>query len=429
MTYIFPYLCHPYTASIGLAIINNNSIPLYLSIGPSEHHLLFERAYNCLVDYGIEEDILIKIPVLSDMGTAIKLFVKDWCIERQYFCHRHIIEHFGSNSPIGIMISDLLRIVNRDSFERQYKTIRDIIAEPNQIYGITQEQREKFCSCFNIQNFNLYNELIFEDEISQIALFARMGIPKTTNHIESLHSKLNAKICSRYTIQKKLIIVIKHLIEISLRILSSDRDIKLTNRSFYETLDNVCSHMSPLEINRYKYYDEYEDGRRFYICPVNCCQDYYYTSLFNAKFPCIHTYDINLKSFGSDYICPEYIQFNYHKPTHIDNIFRMIENDSDWYFSTKQSRSKKDIAFSDRIKINALSSSINEEDEIFESIQGYVSRFFKSLNLRKRDDEIQYLINDFYNKNMNHIEEIRDDFLKSEIQKLILIYLNSLNNS
>jgi len=106
----------------------------------------------------------------------------------------------------------------------------------------------------------------------------------------------------------------------------------------------------------------------------------------------------------------------------------MRETEFDWDFSTKQSISKNDISFLDRIKINALSS-INVKDEIFESVQGYVIRFFKSLNFGKRGVDIQYFIDDFLNKNMNHIEEIKEDFLKSEIHKLILIYLNSLNNS
>jgi len=420
------YSCHPYTASIGLSIINDISIPLYLSIGPSEKSLLFTRAYDCLVEYGIDKDILIQIPVLSDRGPAIKKFVEEWDIQRQYFCHRHIIEHFGSNSPIAFMISDLLRIIDPISFERQYKTLRDIIADPNQIYGITQEQREKFCSCFNIENFNSYNDVIFMNEVSQIALFARMGIPKTTNHIESLHSKLNARIRSNLKIENKLKNVINHLIKISLRVLfpSDDKDKEYINRSFFETLTVIENHMKPLNDDRYEYYCEYDNGERFYKCPVNCRQDYYYTNLFNAEFPCIHTYKINKRSFT---IKPGKIPFDYTKPN-INNIFEMRETEFDWDFSTKQSISKNDISFLDRIKINALSS-INVKDEIFESVQGYVIRFFKSLNFGKRGVDIQYFIDDFLNKNMNHIEEIKEDFLKSEIHKLILIYLNSLNNS
>ena len=66
--------CTPYSLMIPSAIINNTAIPLGFMICPSEKGKYYCNFYDFIVQ-NIKHD-LINIPILVDMGKAIKKFLK-----------------------------------------------------------------------------------------------------------------------------------------------------------------------------------------------------------------------------------------------------------------------------------------------------------------------------------------------------------------
>ena len=98
----------PYVYSIPHGIIQNESVPLGLIIGPSETHEIFSLFYDFIKTCDIESYNLIKkAPLLSDQGSGLIKFAK---IEDliHFFCLKHIIDKFGSSTPISSITKDLL---------------------------------------------------------------------------------------------------------------------------------------------------------------------------------------------------------------------------------------------------------------------------------------------------------------------------------
>ncbi len=426
------YSCDPYTASIGLVIIRNVSIPIFLSIGPSEHNLLFKRAYDCLAESGINKEILRRIPILTDMGRAIKKFAVDWGIKRHYYCIRHVIESFGSSSKIGIWLSALFKIMNMTYLKYSYKYLRNLFAYPESTQsrelGITPEQVRKFCSIFHIEDFHEFDDDIFDIEICQVVPIARIGIPSTTNHLESLHSKLNAIIHPNYTIENKLIAVLNHLIEVSLKIVSSRPDYKFMQRTFKEKLKEVKMNSIPSYKYNYSKYFELDTGERFYLCPLDCGYDYYYSELYGTPFPCIHTYQINKKNnirFHSENIVTDYIE------PEIDIFFitKEINNDSTngfenyWSFSQNSysydRRQRNTFYLEDRI--NDAFSCDHIENELLQKSIIFICDCLKDrypdINKSEAEQFAYYFLNSFCD--LKFKEEDFRKILKEQILSLL----------
>jgi len=98
----------PYSMCIPMAIIHNVGVPLGCVIGSTENTDLYESFYRQVeINLNIEE--LSSIPVLSDLGVAIKSFCEKRKIT-QYYCHRHLIERLGARSPMIPIINSLIQV-------------------------------------------------------------------------------------------------------------------------------------------------------------------------------------------------------------------------------------------------------------------------------------------------------------------------------
>jgi hypothetical protein len=105
----------PYTLIVIEAAIANESIPIGLSISPTEKHDVYERLYAHLAEVLGEggADLLKRIPVLSDQGRALKTFVRKLGL-RWLACHRHLIQSAGASSLVGDWVRRLLDCGNVD---------------------------------------------------------------------------------------------------------------------------------------------------------------------------------------------------------------------------------------------------------------------------------------------------------------------------
>ena len=123
------YVMHPHVFTIPLAIVANESIPLGLSVGPTESSLLFEQFYTFIksVDDDAYEKLKV-IPVLSDEGSAIEKFCNDNKI-RQFLCYTHLIRKFGANTQLGGIVKGLLFQKSPEDFKRAWQILKPQIVE------------------------------------------------------------------------------------------------------------------------------------------------------------------------------------------------------------------------------------------------------------------------------------------------------------
>lgn len=204
----------PYTLTIFNVIHSNNSIPVCISISPSEKWISYDRAYKHLTKYlrdiNINKNLLL-YPFLSDKGKAIKKFSQINYINLIY-CHRHIIENFGSST---ITANWVMRILKTNTSE-EYQKLRIIII--NEINLVYPNLLFKFGNVY-IKNSTINNDKL--DKLLQMldvigiridedfhkrkwARWMRYGCPTTTNAIESIHSHINANIPIKGTFLDKL---------------------------------------------------------------------------------------------------------------------------------------------------------------------------------------------------------------------------------
>ena len=115
----------PYCFCVGNCIFNNQSYPIGLTIAPSES----EKLYKLFVDNGTKFSIDIKDwqtkCLLSDTHPSLISFGKNFCFWH-FFCQRHILEYFGTNSGLCIFVSKLLKC---SSFEEYDNKRLDIIED------------------------------------------------------------------------------------------------------------------------------------------------------------------------------------------------------------------------------------------------------------------------------------------------------------
>ena len=85
----------PYCYCIINSIVNNESLPIGISICGTECLELYDEGYVALTEIGLSFDELKTIPILTDMGKVLKAFAMKWSL-KQFYCHRHILETFGN---------------------------------------------------------------------------------------------------------------------------------------------------------------------------------------------------------------------------------------------------------------------------------------------------------------------------------------------
>lgn len=287
----------PYNYCIFHGVLYNSSIPFGISIYPTEKTDLYELLFDALEHFKINKKDFENKHVLSDMNDAIIAFSKNHSMQN-HFCHRHIIEVFGSNSGFSIWVTKLLNCKT----EFEYLQIREeIIAELN-IYIEKLEDmpiNEKDLKNIHLKINNLQIMLALPDEIEsgkneknisikqsiyylpKWANWYRRAyhIPRCSNHSEGAHGNINQ-------------LLPKHGI-FSLK--TGFR--KITNYifSYLNNRENIYGnsfekkHRKILE--KIREVLKKKDDKYLQFCTKECdCEDNMYNNnIFGVDFPCIHS--------------------------------------------------------------------------------------------------------------------------------------------
>ena len=199
----------PYVYCIPSIIIKNESFPFGLVIGPTESMDLYDTIYTTIKE--LNESLfqkLIKLPLLSDEGKALQALANKYEL-LHFLCYHHLIQKFGASSAMGLLVSELLYISDKYEFHHYWSTNINMI---KRIYSdTTEDNKKRFCKLFLVEwnGEDFINPPKFDDQ----AKWRRQEfhVSTTTNHVESMHSKLNSKTAFVRNFMKKLKIVLEYL--------------------------------------------------------------------------------------------------------------------------------------------------------------------------------------------------------------------------
>jgi hypothetical protein len=138
----------PYVYSIPLGIIQNDSFPLGLQLSISEttdHYSTFFRELSKLIE---QPNFFEEKAFLSDMGTALKKFCKDFKI-KHFYCYRHILERLGSKTFLALIVRKLLFTSSPMEFEIHYNQALDDLEHLNRMNKLTENQIKFIKKLFN----------------------------------------------------------------------------------------------------------------------------------------------------------------------------------------------------------------------------------------------------------------------------------------
>jgi hypothetical protein len=122
----------------------------------------------------------VKKPVLSDEGLGLKQFCKDHG-HPHYYCHRHLIEKWGANGRLGMLVTRALREPSKELFYHHLEVLVEDARAILQAGLITKAEYDKFIVFLNL-----------EGEFEH-GLWLRIadGVSSCSNHAERFHGVIN----------------------------------------------------------------------------------------------------------------------------------------------------------------------------------------------------------------------------------------------
>jgi ubiquitin C-terminal hydrolase len=196
----------PFVYCVPMAIIRNEAVPLGFIMTPTEsawtYTTFMETLWDLMASGGVDNHY--RPPVLSDQGPGLISFCIDHAI-RQFFCHRHLIEKFGSSSPAGMLAARVLRLQTRDEF---IELRPQFVAEAQELYA------KGLMSVQSLVKFR--NWLEADPENFRDGLWHRIkeGIPRCSNHAERFHGVVNQRIRNErvYALPRRLRILYDEIV-------------------------------------------------------------------------------------------------------------------------------------------------------------------------------------------------------------------------
>ena len=261
------FVLWPYVYCIPTIIIMNESVPIGLSVGPTESNLIFQQFYDFLKDVDPETyKILQYIKVLSDEGKAIKLFCNNNSIE-QILCYRHIINKFGAGSKLGGLVRGLLFCQTYESFKQFWDQIKNTLI--SEFEKSDEKRKKQFLDLFQC-NYDPELHQFTEPQFQQ-SMWNRLGSPTCTNHVESGHSHLNATAASCRVYNKRLSIIMNYI--------RSRISVFWQRRNLMDAITKIKALAKT---------DPKIDQEE-----CHCSPNHFKSALYGVDFPCVH----NVKSF------------------------------------------------------------------------------------------------------------------------------------
>lgn len=382
------YSVKPYAICVPFAIIQNESLPLGISLSTSEKHEVFRDFYDLFIKaYG--KSILEK-PVLSDEGTALKKFINDFKDEEliHFFCFRHITEKFGASTTLGKLVNDLLFTYSVEEFIEKWQTHSNKIAIELQARPDKVDAIEMLFKCKYHDNKLSEPNIAAVDQL--IWIRKKYGVATCSNHCEGTHAKYNKDCRDIKKIEDRLGEILKH---------NEERfSVFYARRNLKDKLD---------EYN--KLYDALEDSKKN-ICKYDPkvskhCKSMseFYSALYGIPFPCVHTI--------KDFKCPIYPLKSYQRTQGL-KVFEIkkksAEQKKQHEEEIKKTRTIDEIDLPIPMESDTAEIENEEEDDEGEDIR------ILSVVLKN------YTTNDVCSANVMKIDINNDKFLDVNYPKLIL---------
>ena len=386
-----------YSFCIFHGIYFNESIPFAFTLNPTENFQLYNLIFDCLDFYKIDSNIFKGRLVLADMGKQIKLFCQSFNMPR-FICHRHLIERFGSNSPIGLMVARLLKSKNESEY---LKISAEINAELkiyinykktySQIDSITQKKIDKLKIMLSGLNGKEESNYYIFKWARWLRADFHMG--RCSNHAEGAHGNINESINRRgnYNFSTGLSATINYILNyFQNKKTNHGKSFSIRHSKLIEKIINLLSSPS------FNY--------KKYIIGCNCEDEFYNNSLYGVPFPCIH------KIIAQIYLCDEIKDFSKLNSINIEDFIIYFLNMKINYsknFSKEQIDQKVlEICnyYSKSVKINL------DKNTTFSFIQKMLTIFCYRL-----PDPLEF--NEDYTKNQFHCEETAPIVIKNNSTK------------
>lgn len=283
----------PYAFCVAQGIIFNESIPLSITITPSESIELYKTTLDRFVEVFERElrESYIKINwsqkiVLSDMGKSICAICQQYEITH-FFCHRHILEHFGSASALGLIVQQILYCFSQDKCKdlilKLQSQVDEYIRVITQIYGkvspALQRKLDEVKTMMMLEEGNQNSNYYFK----KWALWIRSqySVPRCSNHNEALHRALNQQTDPSEIIVTKLdkliTDVIKHYMSLPKRMGSS------IDRKINDTIKFLLSKLEDSNFDVFAYIKLNQSH------PCNCHEEEYNYRIYGCQIPCHHS--------------------------------------------------------------------------------------------------------------------------------------------
>lgn len=278
----------------------NQSIPFSLTVFPTEKFQLYNILFDCLKAYQIDENLFKGRIVLSDMGTSIEEFCKIFNLGR-FICHRHIIEAFGSNSPLGFIVTKLLKTQN----ELEYQQMCEEIAGEIKMYEKLKIKfdRNDDITQKKIQNLKIMISGVDGDSSSNYYVFkwaqwirADHHVGRCSNHAEGAHGNINNSIERRgaTNFSSGLSATISYILNyLQNRKTNYTSPFSKRHSKLKKKILNILTNSEESKMKKY-----FED--------CQCQDDFYNRSIYGVEFPCFH------KILKSIYLSEEFAEFKKH---------------------------------------------------------------------------------------------------------------------
>ena len=234
-------------------------------------------------------------------------------------CYRHLIQKFGSSSMCGKLVARLLFIPTKELFLEYWNKNRQMIIEI--LNSSTVTNRQKFTQLFQTTfDGTTLSDPLFD--FQGIWTRAEFGVSTCSNHIESIHSKLNKRVLNIRKFDSRLREVLNYLIE--------RRKSALSRPNLRNAINAAKKKIK---------YDTHHEKCQF--DPILQFKNKLY-----GEFPCIHEINRFTISSFQDFT-PE------HVPIDFDSNSTTLTNTS-WVFQTENNKFELDPADTEFLSKNPI---------------------------------------------------------------------------
>ena len=346
------FVLRPYVYCIPVLIINNESVPIGLVIGPSEKKEIYSMLYNYIQDIDPNSFIKIKsVPLLSDQGSALLAFSREFNLDH-YFCLRHILNKFGASSKLCGIIKPLLFSRSYSDFIYLWNIQKDVII--NELRNSPEKRINQFSDLFGVKFTKEESNLsIPSNENLKQCVWNRIdkSIPTCSNHAESIHSHLNQS-CSNLRSFPLRINEILNLVRNKISTFHMRRNLNEKINQIKKASKNLTN------------------------TQCHCKQDTYIDSLYGVHIPCVH----EVKNFKCITLTPikKSNDFLFEKNEYTDTEwnFPQINSFPDYIKSGDEGLLILFYGKPDIEKINFLVSVANIEDKNKKALRQYIKSVF-----------------------------------------------------